>query len=69
VSTEPAPIAFVAPPPLDVALPGLPEAMAEVLKMRELRLANLADFTRDLDAERGPVTEDELRAVREEWFA
>ncbi len=37
--------------------------------MREMRLAELQAFVADLAAEQGPVTEDELKAVRDEWLA
>jgi hypothetical protein len=36
--------------------------------MHEMRLAELQAFVNDLEAEQGPVTEEELQAVRDEWL-
>lgn len=61
---------FDHPPALDVPEPeGLTDAVLEVSRMRELRLAELQSFVADLAAEQGPVTEEELNAVRDEWLA
>ena len=61
---------FDHPPALDVSEPeGLTDAVLEVNRMRELRLAKLQSFVADLAAEQGPVTDEELNAVREEWLA
>lgn len=59
---------FSHPPALDIAEPaGLTSAVVEATRMRELRLAELDAFVADLASQHGPVTEDELRAIRDEW--
>jgi hypothetical protein len=61
---------FDHPPVLEVPEPdGLTDAVLEVGRMRELRLAKLQSFLSDLADEQGPVTEEELNAVRDEWLA
>jgi hypothetical protein len=60
---------FDHPPVLDVSEPeGLTDAVVEVTRMREMRLAELRAFVDDLEREQGPVTEEELQAVRDEWL-
>lgn len=61
---------FDHPPAVDIPEPtGLTDAVLEANRMREMRLAELQAFVADLAAEQGPVTEDELKAVRDEWLA
>lgn len=61
---------FEHPPALDIPEPtGLTDAVVEVNRMREMRLAELQAFVADLENEQGPVTDDELQAVRDEWLA
>lgn len=60
---------FDQPPSLDAPTPpGLADVLLEATRMREMRLAELQAFVRDLEAEHGPVTEDELQAIRDEWL-
>jgi hypothetical protein len=55
---------FSYPPALDIAEPaGLTGAVAETVRMREMRLAESDAFVADLASRHGPVTEDELRAL------
>jgi hypothetical protein len=61
---------FDHPPAVDIPDPtGLSDAVLEVSRMREMRLAELQAFVADLAAEQGPVTDEELQAVRDEWLA
>jgi hypothetical protein len=60
---------FDHPPALDVSAPeGLTDAVVEVTRMREMRLAELQAFVDDLEKEQGPVAEEEVQAVRDEWL-
>lgn len=60
---------FDHPPSLDAPTPpGLADVLIEATRMHEMRLAELQAFINDLEAEQGPVTEDELQAVRDEWL-
>jgi hypothetical protein len=61
---------FDHPPALDVPAPaGLTDVVVEATRMREMRLAELQAFVEDMESEYGPVTEEELKAVRDEWLA
>jgi hypothetical protein len=60
---------FDHPPTLDVSAPeGLSAAVAEATQMHEMRLAELQAFVDDLEEEQGPVAEEELQAIRDEWL-
>lgn len=60
---------FDHPPSLDAPTPpGLADVLVEATRMHEMRLAELQAFVNDLEAEQGPVTEEELQAVRDEWL-
>ena len=60
---------FDYPPALEVLEPaGLSEAVVEVTKQREMRLAELRSFVADMEREEGPVDEELLQAVRQEWL-
>lgn len=60
---------FDHPPSLDTpAVPGLANAVVEATRMREMKLAELQSFVDDLQAEQGPASDEELRAIRDEWL-